>query len=406
MNEKENLQKIELEVEKAFDAIFQQAKKIELKEEDVEIYPLLEPISEEEDLKKDWEELIGILTLNWEIVPEISEKVIEKCQEMKKKSLDDTNQELIALLEDYLNKVKILDKLGPEETSCLRQLGKIIYDYNFEGKDVKKNLEELKNNIKKDTAEQIKKDTIEQRNKDVEKKEVWEQKIDFLVSQLLKDYQRLVAIEEFLKRNKRHAINKLIIKGKDEIENILLGLDKTYKIRLTEKEKEIREFIRKKDKEEKTEKIEIKVKEGLLCKTMNKNILIPIDEVAFASDIKDWWRPYLHQGEFPLKLLKGKGLFNQIFGKIKSKIQGELKQKEERELRKIIIKTNKLLATEKKLVILWKNEKGLVFLTEDYKLINIDTNITWEPQKEPFIGKALIEGEEVFLFSITKWKNK
>jgi len=402
MSEKENIQDLELEVEKALDKIFKEAKKTELKEEEIETYSLLEPVAEgEEALKKDLEELIGeILTLEWEIVPEISEKALKKCQKLKSQSLDATNQELISLLEAYLKEVKHPANLTPEKLDHLKQLGNIIYVYNFEDKNIEKDLKEFKAKIEKEVAEQSKPEEI---IKDFSHKESLkgehQTKINLLINQLLKDYQRLVAIEELLDRNKKRAIKKLLTKSKYEIEKTLLTLNKDYEKQLREREKEIKEFIRQK---EETTKIKIEANEGLLCKTLNKTILIPIDEVAFASDIEDWWRTYLHEGQFPLKLLRGKGFLKQLFGKIKPKLQGELAEKEEQELKKLRIKTNKLLTSEKKLIILWKNGKGLVVLVEDYKLINIDPNTIWRPAKEPFIGKTLIEGGEVFLFSITK----
>ena len=404
MSEKENIQDLELEVEKALDKIFKEAKKTELKEEEIETYSLLEPVAEgEEGLKKDLEELIGeILTLEWEIVPEISEKALKKCQKLKSQSLDATNQELISLLEAYLKEVKHPANLTPEKLDHLKQLGNIIYVYNFEDKNIEKDLKEFKAKIEKEVAEQSKPEEI---MKDFSHKKSpkgeHQTKINLLINQLLKDYQRLVAIKELLDRNKKRAIKKLLTKSKYEIEKTLLTLNKDYEKQLREREKEIKEFIRQKEETTKTQ-IKIEANEGLLCKTLNKTILIPIDEVAFASDIEDWWRPYLHEGQFPLKLLRGKGFLKQLFGKIKPKLQGELAEKEEQELKKLRIKTNKLLTSEKKLIILWKNGKGLVVLVEDYKLINIDPNTIWRPAKEPFIGKALIEGREVFLFSITK----
>ncbi len=442
MKEKEEIQELELEVEKALDEIFKGAKKTELREEEIETYTLLEPVAEgEEALKKDLEELVGeILTLEWEIIPEIGEKALQKCQKLKAQPLDSTNRELISLLEIYLKEIRNLDALTPQKLDHLKQLGNIIYAYNFEGKDIKKELAEFKARVEKEreaekeAAPEVT-PKVEELSLELEEPVVKEEPVipkepeappvletleelkppekepsplekrpspgevpEELIRQLLKDYQRMIAIEELLSFNKIKAIRKLLLKSRKEIEETLLPIRPDIKRELEIREREIRKFLRQKE-----EKLKVDIKEGLLCRTATRTILIPIEEVAFAGDIEEFWKPYLHEGFFPLKLLRGKGFWNRWFGKIKPKLQGELAEKEENELKEIKLKTNKLLTTETKLVIAWKEGKGLAILCQDFKLISVDPQIHWIPEREPMIARALIDDEEVYLFSVTKW---
>ncbi|QJA06714.1 hypothetical protein FVE67_07870 [Thermosulfurimonas marina] len=434
MAEKDKItEELEQEVEKALESIFSAAKKTELKEEEIEGYSLLEPIVEgEEALKKEFEELIGeILTIEWEIIPEITEKAYQKCQKLRAAELDRTNQKLLEFLEKILEEIRSPEKIEALHLDLLKKTGSLLYQYNFEGlaqekvlhelkeleKTLEKEKEELKLELEVETEEKPLPEISETPQEvlhvedhpplspEVEpipepprpsapppkRKEMPE---DHLLQQLLRTYERLVAIEALLKQGALKGSRKLLLKAQKEIREIL---GEKYQEELERREREILAFLEKQEKE-KVPALE----RALWCRTLSRELLIPLEEVAFYGEIQDHWRKSLSEGLFPLKLLKGRGLFSRWFGKIRPKLQGELAQKPEKELEGLTFKTNKLLTTETKLVLLWKEGQGLALLANDYKIIQVDPNIEWLPANPPFLGRALMNGTEIYIFSVTR----
>ncbi len=149
MEEKEKIDEheLELEVEKALDEIFKGAKKTELKEEEIEGYSLLEPVVEgEEAFKRQLEELVGeILTIEWEIVPEIAGKALEKCRLLQTYKLDPDNQKLIKILEVLLEEIQNPEKVTAQRLELLKKAGDLLYKHNFEAAEVSSDIKELEN---------------------------------------------------------------------------------------------------------------------------------------------------------------------------------------------------------------------------------------------------------------------
>ncbi|MBX6422394.1 hypothetical protein [Thermosulfurimonas sp. F29] len=421
---------LEKEVEKALDDIFKGARKTELKEEEIEGYSLLEPVVEgEEAFKRDLEELVGeILTIEWEIIPEIAEKAADKCRRLQQYKLDSDNLKLIRLLENLLTEVRSPEKITAQKLEILKKAGDLLYKHNFENLEVSSEIADLEKGLK--AAEQEEKELeleLElETQEEVPREEVVptvsppspvsppseEPRISVsppssstrppetenLISQLLKDYERLVALDELARLGRRKALRKLLLKAQNELRETLLRVDKKYEALLSKKEEEIRNFVASKE----SRKTVPEIKEAFWCRTSLRALLIPEDEVAFAGEIEDHWRPHLLEGIFPLRLLKGKGLWNSLFGKVRPKLRGSLSEKEEKELRKMVFKTNKLLTHESKLILLWKDNHSLALLVEDFRLVTLDSNLEWIPAEPPFLAKTRFEDEEVYLFSVTR----
>jgi len=418
---------LEKEVEKALDDIFKDAQKTELKEEEIEGYSLLEPVVEgEEAFKRDLEELVGeILTIEWEIIPEIAEKAAEKCRRLQQYKLDEENLRLIRLLENLLTEVSSPEKVTAQKLEILKKAGDLLYKHNFENLEVASEVAELEKGLESLEPEE-KKSELEL-ELELEVPEIPSPKeeptvstslspsppreeaptspllspppeVEALIKQLLKDYERLVAIDELAKLGRRKALRKLLVKARTELRETLLRVDKNYESLLSKKEEEIRNFISSKE----PKKTLPDLKEVLWCRTPTRSLIIPIEEVAFAGDIEEHWRSHLLEGLFPLKLLKGKGLWARLFGKVRPKLRGPLAEKEEKELQNMVFKTNKLLTHENKLVLLWRDNHSLALLVEDFKLVTFDTPPEWTAAEPPFLAKTRLGDEEAYLFSVTR----
>ena len=423
MEEKEKFtEELEQEVEKALDEILSGAKKRELTEEETESYALLEPVEEDETLQKELEELIGeILTIEWEIIPEIAEEAYNKCRKLRSSHLDPTTLKLLDFLERVLEEVRSPEKVEARHLELIKKAGDILYRYKFENLPAEEVLEELK--VLSQEEEVIREETkeeepeleleleLEPEKPSAEAEPVMEKEKEETPSpisppsapgfeekffeQLLRTYERIVAVEELLKEGLFKGSRKLLLKARKEIEDFL---GENYQEELREREKRIQEFLRQQEKKV----VEVPPLEKVLwCQTLSQELFIPLDEVAFTGEIKDYWRRSLSEGIFPLKLLKGGSFWRRWFGKIGPKLQGELAQKSEKELANLVFKTNKPLTSETQLVLLWKEGKGLALLVNEYKIESVDSRMEWLPAEPPFIGKTIKEGSEIFLFSVT-----
>ena len=453
MEEKDKEQQeleLELEVEKALDEIFKTAKPTELKEEEIEGYSLLEPIIEEgeESFRHLLEELVGeILTIEWEIIPEIAEKAIEKCKKLQQFKLDIPNQRLLKILETILVEVKTPERVTAPKLDLLKKAGDLLYKHNFEQREVGEEVAELEKALKtleEEVAVPEKEAELPELELELELEEPAREEappappevevpreeekpperplterpvpekpipetpvrasaepaaeIPDLTRQFLQEYERWVAVEELARLGRKKALRKLILKAKNECREILLRMDPTLEKVLAQKEEEIRNFIAEKEKRPRLPVI----REALWCKTPTRVLIIPLEEVAFAGEILSHWRSSLMEGVFPLKLLKGRGLWARFFGKVAPKLQGPLAEKSERELQKMVFKTNKPLTSEKKLILLWKEEQSLALLAEDFKVISLDPDLEWGPADPPFLGKTLLDNTEAYLFSLNQ----
>ncbi len=406
------ISEIELQIEKGFEELTSFAERPVLKEEEVERLRLLEPAEEDpEELLKEF--IVLAMTLERETVIEVSGRLLELYERLKG-GLDPLSNEVLDIMEHYIKDIPH-PEVFQEKINEFKVLADFLYMHRFERADILEKIEKfrvkfeavkqeeppvLQLELEEVPEEPKKEELVLEEKKEEEEDEVFRAKTALFVSHLLRSYQRLVAMEELMKLERKDAVLELFSRQKEDLLKTLEEVAPELLPQLKEKEEEIRRVVSEEVEErEEKEALELDVSEGLLCKTGEKYILIPIDEVAFAGEIEDHWRPYLLKGTFPLRLLKGRGLFSKFFGKVAPKLKGELSHLEEKELVKLEFETNKPLTTESKLVLVWKNGKGLAYLVEDFKLVNL-RDVKWEPEEGPFVAKTTLNEGEVYLLSL------
>ncbi len=341
--------------------------------------PTLEIETPDEGLnQKDLEKLAAaLLGLEWEVTPETSFEFLTALEEAKEKA----PQELHPIF-DLLQEVGTWLKDRPEEArpEWLHFLHQGIVALNLiivHGKESAPYYEHLKRalfNLKKVSREASPEEKLK----------------DALTKQLLQDYQRFVTFAWLFSRSpKTKAWQEICQKALKEIEETLSLLPKEEIPDLAQLREKILNKLKSKRKslskaapskrEYSLPKRTLPFKEAYQVIVDEKIYLVPEEQVAYFGPFKPNWAKKLN-GQFPLKLLLGFWAYFS-FVKLKNKLTGPLAEKEEKELRNLVLPILERATQPQVVLILWGEGKGGVILAREANFFEI-------PEEAYFVVKG------------------
>ena len=340
----------------------------------------------------------AILSLEWEVTPETCYEFLSVLEEAKQSSSPQLHEifELMHQVGTWLRDRP--EEARPEWLHFLHQGVVALNLITVHGKEpesyvahLKKALEVLK---KKPPAEH-------------------EQLIKNLLRQLVADYQRFIIFHWLFSQAQRlRPWQGICEKSLKEIENLVADLPESWRPNL----KEIAENARKKLKAKKLPKTalsppqketvkrspssetistkEVPFKEAYLFRLGEEKWLVPAEEVAYIGAFKENWRNKIN-GQFPLRLLLGFWVYFS-FVKLKNKLTGELREKEEKELRQLSLPVLKESPNGQELLLLWKNGKGGAVICDETEFLEIPSQAKLIGQEKPLV---CFEDQKIPLFS-------
>ena len=327
-------------------------------------------VSSEVSIKQeDLEKLAAaLLSLEWEVNKENAITFLNSLEEIKNKS-----PEKIHSIINLIHEVGLWLKDRPEEARpewfhFLHQGIVALNLITLQGKESDQHYEQLKKSFlslkKSYHQEEVTKGDI--KNK--------------LLKQLLLDYQRFTMLEHLFSRSpKTKSWQKVCQKALKEIEETINFLPIEERPNLAVIKEKILENVKRKRQVRKEKPIisthkGIPFREGYQCIIGEKIYFIPEEQVSYFGPFKPSWRKKI-DGLFPLKLLLGFWAYFS-FVKLKNKFTGSLAQKEEKELRNMVLPILKRVPNPQVILILWNGHKGGVILAEEAQFFIIPNEAT------------------------------
>ncbi len=345
-----------------------------------------EPPSKEQGLtQEDLERLAAaLLSLEWELSPETCFEFLTVLEEAKQKSESKLHQ-----IFDLMHEVGTWLRDRPEEArpEWLHFLHQGVVALNLvtlHGKEPEPYVAHLQKALK----------ALTQKPKSPE-----ERLLKDLLRQITADYQRFIIFDWlFGQASRLRPWQGICQKSIKEIEALVSQLPEELRPNL----KEIAENARKRLKARKAGRAPRQeapketpklgpppFSEVYYCRLGEEEVMIPADQVAYVGEFKEAWRDQLEQG-FPLRLLLGFWV-HFSFVKLKSKFSGELAEKPEGELRKLVLPVLKESPTGGLLVILWKGDKGGVLVADEARLQEIPEGAKFVSGENPIL---IVKGQK------------
>lgn len=338
--------------------------------------------------QKDLEKLAAaLLGLEWEVTPETSFEFLTVLEEAKEKApsnlhpIFDLLHEVGTWLKDRAHEAR------PEWLHFLHQgivALNLVVVHGKESEPYYHHLKKALESLKKAAVPKTQEERLRQR----------------LVTQLVQDYQRFLMLEWLFSRSPKMKAWQLICqKSLKEISETLKALpeeerpdlskikEKTFaKLKKRPRPSETATSTLSASTEEQPSKKTLPFKEAYHVLINEKDFLIPEEQVAYFGPFKDKWLNQMNGG-FPLKLLLGFWA-HFSFVKLKNKLHGSITEKEEKELRNLVLPIIKQSSSPQVILVLWQEGKGGVVLAEEATPFSI-------PDNAYFVSKG--DGGSVFI---------
>ncbi len=317
------------------------------------------PATDQGLTQEDLERLAAaLLSLEWELSPETCFEFLTVLEEAKQKSETRLHQifELMHEVGTWLRDRP--EEARPEWLHFLHQGVVALNLVTLHGKEPEPYVAHLQKALK----------ALSQKPKSPEERLLKE-----LLRQITADYQRFIIFDWlFGQASRLRPWQGICQKSLKEIEELVSKLPENLRPNLQEiaekakKRLKIKKTARAPSKEAPRETAKLTpppFKEAYFCRLGEEEVVIPAAQVAYVGEFKESWRSQLENG-FPLKLLLGFWV-HFSFVKLKSKLSGELAEKSETELRKLVLPVLQESPTGTTLIILWKDGQGGILIADE-----------------------------------------
>ncbi len=311
--------------------------------------------------QKDLEKLAAaLLGLEWEVTPETSFEFLTALEEAREKApshlhpIFDLLHEVGSWLKDRAHEAR------PEWLHFLHQgivALNLIVVHGKESEPYYHHLKKGLEGLKKASSPQTPEEKLHQN----------------LINQLVQNYQRFLILKWLFSRSSKMKAWQIICqRALKEISETLEALPKEERPDLSKikektfaklKKHPISPTARPSTSATASSKKDLPFKEAYQVFIDEKEFLVPAEQVAYLGPFKSKWFNQINGG-FPLKLLLGFWVYFS-FVKLKNKLRGSLANKEEKELRNLVLPLLKKSTSPKVILILWEEERGGVILAEE-----------------------------------------